>query len=110
MMYIFCGDFNPPHAGHAAIIRAILYDKNPDKILILPFSENAKNCNISTEHRLKMLDIFVKDIRDKRVVVDDFFLQNDEILLKNVEEYLEKNFSETRKYVFGSDQMAHFSV
>jgi nicotinic acid mononucleotide adenylyltransferase len=36
MIYVFGAAFDPPHAGHAAIIRALLYFQKPEKILVIP--------------------------------------------------------------------------
>lgn len=59
MIYIFGGAFDPPHVGHAAIVKSILAKKHPEKIIIIPSSaRNDKNYAVSDEHRLKMLRIF----------------------------------------------------
>ncbi len=105
MIYVFGGAFDPPHAGHAAIIRAILYKKNPEKIIILPknnFEKFTKN-----EHTMVMLDIFVRDIRDKRVVVDDFFLNQDivEPHIDEITDYIHKNYSDGVTFVFGFEKI-----
>lgn len=63
MIYILGGAFDPPHAGHSAIIRSVLHYKDPTQIIILPSGErNDKDYHVSNEHRLAMLDIFVSEI------------------------------------------------
>ena len=60
MIYILGGAFDPPHAGHSAIVKSILHYKNPEKIIIIPSGKrDDKNYRVSDEHRLAMLDIFV---------------------------------------------------
>ncbi len=60
MIYILGGAFDPPHAGHSAIVRSILHYKNPNKIIIIPSGKrDDKSYTVSDEHRLEMLDIFV---------------------------------------------------
>lgn len=108
MIYIFGGAFDPPHAGHAAIVRAILYKKNPEKIVIIPSSErDDKSYHTTDEHRMKMLDLFVRDIRDKRVIVDDYFVKNwkGEMIIRDVDEYATKTYGENIVHIFGTDTM-----
>ncbi len=77
MIYIFGGAFDPPHVGHTAIIKTLLAKKNPEKIIIIPSSERSdKQYAVSDVHRLAMLDIFVEEIHDPRVVVDRFFIEH----------------------------------
>jgi nicotinic acid mononucleotide adenylyltransferase len=102
MIYIFGAAFDPPHAGHSAIIRAILYHKTPEQIIIMPSGKrDDKNYHVSDEHRLAMLGIFVTEINDSihlaeqdfsssiteadglcrnnngsRVIIDDYFIKN----------------------------------
>ncbi len=76
MIYIFGGAFDPPHVGHTSIVKAILHYKNPEKIVIIPSSaRNDKKYSVSDEHRLVMLRIFVQEIDDDRVIIDDYFIQ-----------------------------------
>lgn len=59
MIYILGGAFDPPHAGHSAIVRSVLHHKNPDKIVIIPSGKrDDKSYAVSDEHRIAMLDIF----------------------------------------------------
>jgi nicotinic acid mononucleotide adenylyltransferase len=76
MIYILGGAFDPPHAGHSAIVRSILHFLSPDQIIILPSGKrNDKEYSISDEHRLAMIDIFVTEIADSRVIRDDYFIR-----------------------------------
>lgn len=112
MIYIFGGAFDPPHAGHATIIRTILAFKKPDKIVIIPSSErNDKAYHTTDEHRLKMLELFVQDIGDKRVIIDDFFVKNwkDEMITKDVDEYARKTYGDEIIHIFGTDTMETMS-
>ena len=75
MIYILGGAFDPPHAGHSAIVRSILHYKNPEKIVIIPSGQrDDKSYSVNDVHRLAMLRIFCDEIADARVIVDDFFL------------------------------------
>lgn len=37
---------------------------------------NDKTYNVSDDHRLAMLDIFVREIDDERLMIDDHFVKN----------------------------------
>ncbi len=63
MIYIFWAAFDPPHAGHSAIIRAVLHYKNPSAIIIMPSGKrDDKTYHVSDEHRLAMLRIFCDEL------------------------------------------------
>ncbi len=75
MIYIFGGAFDPPHVGHAAIIKTLLAKKHPEKVILIPSSErNDKSYAVSDAHRLAMLEIFVRELDDERVILDSYFL------------------------------------
>lgn len=75
MIYIFGGAFDPPHIGHTAIVKSLLAKKHPEKIVIIPSSErDDKKYSASDEHRLQMLEIFVSEIADDRLILDDYFI------------------------------------
>lgn len=77
MIYIFGAAFDPPHVGHSAIVRTLLYYKNPKKIILIPSGKrNDKSYNVSDEQRLMMLEMFVSEIGDERVITDDYFVKN----------------------------------
>ena len=106
MIYILGGAFDPPHAGHSAIVRSILHYKNPNKIIIIPSGKrDDKSYTVSDEHRLEMLDIFVWDIADARVIVDDYFLTkwDAEMISKDVDLYAREQYGEDICHIFGTD-------
>lgn len=56
---VFGGAFDPPHVGHLGIISAILNASAADRVLLVPSGERAdKTHSATTEHRLRMLEIF----------------------------------------------------
>lgn len=106
MIYIFGGAFDPPHIGHASIIRAILHYKKPDKIVIIPSSQrDDKTYHVSDEHRLKMLELFVEELRDERVILDDFFVKNwhGEMITRDVDQYAREKYGPDLVHIFGVD-------
>lgn len=106
MIYIFGGAFDPPHVGHTAIVKALLAKKIAEKIIIIPSSErDDKRYSVSDEHRLAMLEIFLREIDDPRVVLDDSFIRNwrGEMITKDVDLYAKEKYGEDIIHVFGSD-------
>lgn len=70
MIYILGGAFDPPHAGHSAMVRSILHHRNPNKIIIIPSGKrNDKSYAVSDEHRIAMLRIFCDEINDSTAFV-----------------------------------------
>lgn len=108
MIYIFGGAFDPPHVWHAAIVKSILAKKHPEKIIIIPSSaRNDKNYAVSDDHRLAMLRIFVDEIDDERVLIDEYFLNNweGEMITKDVDLYCQKEYGEDIIHIFGTDTL-----
>lgn len=106
MIYIFGWAYDPPHAWHAAIIRSILHYKNPEKIIILPSgNRNDKKYNVSPEHRIHMLGIFVSEIADPRVTVDDYFLRewDGEMITRDVDIYCHEQYGDHICHIFWTD-------
>ncbi|GAB0174476.1 MAG: hypothetical protein HHAS10_03550 [Candidatus Altimarinota bacterium] len=109
MIYIFGGAFDPPHVGHTAILKSLLAKKHPEKIIILPSSErDDKKYSVSDEHRLAMLDIFVSELNDSRVILDDYFVKywKGEMITKDVDFYVQEKYGADIVHVFGSDTIS----
>ncbi len=106
MVYVFWAAFDPPHVWHTAIIRAILYYKNPEKIIILPSGKrNDKSYHVSDEHRLVMLEIFTAEISDPRVIIDNYFVTKwiGEMITKDVDIYAREKYGNDIIHIFWSD-------
>ena len=58
-----------------------------------------------------MLNIFVSEIDDERVIVDDFFIQNWkwEMITKDVDLYCQKKYGDDIVHIFGTDTIASMS-
>ena len=90
-------------------MRALIAHKNPEKIIIIPSSErDDKKYHISDEHRLALLDIFVREIDDSRVMVDDYFIRNwkGEMITRDVDTYARDTYGADIIHVFGTDTIA----
>ena len=60
---IFGGAFNPPHLDHASIIGTLLKQFPCDEIWVMPSADrHDKTIGVSGEHRLKMIEIFIKEL------------------------------------------------
>ena len=108
MIYIFGGAFDPPHIWHNAIVRSILYFKNPEKIVIIPSGErNDKWYHVSMEHRTNMCEIFVSEFKDKRVIFDPHFLHFEwEMITRDVDVYAREKYGTDIVHVFGTDTLS----
>lgn len=107
MIYVFWAAFDPPHAGHAAIIRALLHFQNPEKILVIPSGpRNDKVYNISNEHRIALCEQFVRELSDERVILDtEFITWEDEMITKDVDQYVQKKYGSCI-HIFGTDTIS----
>lgn len=106
MIYILGGAFDPPHVGHAAIVRALLYFRDPQKIVIMPSGKrNDKEYSTSDEDRLALLEIFVNEIGDPRLLIDDYFISEWkwEMITRDVDEYVQKKYGKDVCHIFGTD-------
>ncbi len=106
MIYILGWAYDPPHAWHAAILRSLLHYRDPEKIIILPSGKrDDKFYSVSDEHRLAMLDIFVSDIADARVIIDDYFVREweREMITRDVDIYARRQYGEDICHIFGTD-------
>lgn len=109
MIYIFWGAFDPPHSGHSAIVRTLLHYHQPEMIVLLPsWARDDKEYNISDEHRLKLLRIFLRDIHDPRVIVDDYFIRDWqwEMITRDVDQYARQKYGDDIVHIFGTDTIA----
>ncbi len=109
MIFIFGWAFDPPHVGHTAIIKSLLAKKHPEKIIIIPSSErDDKKYSVTDEHRLEMLRIFINEINDSRVEIDDYFVQNwkGEMITRDVDIYAKKRYWSDIVHVFWTDTLS----
>lgn len=112
MIALFGGAFDPPHIWHAVIVKSILAKKNPEKFVLIPSSErNDKSYHVSDDHRLAMLDLFVREIGDPRVIVDDYFLKKweGEMITRDVDEYCRKKYGRDIFHIFWADTIERMS-
>ena len=59
------------------------------------------------EHRLAMLRIFVDEIADERVVIDDYFVRNwkGEMITRDVDLYAREKYGDDIVHIFGTDTL-----
>lgn len=106
MIYIFWAAFDPPHVGHSAIIRALLHFRDPEKIILIPSGKrNDKIYHTDDVHRTAMLEIFLHEIDDDRVVIDEYFMRDWqwEMTTKDIDTYAREKYAEDIIHVFGTD-------
>ena len=65
---------------------------------------NDKSYSIDNIHRRELCTIFLEEINDARVVLDDeFFSWTEEMITKDVDIYVRKKYGEDIVHVFGTD-------
>ncbi len=112
MIYIIGGAFDPPHVGHTAIVRALLHFRSPLQIVIIPSGKrDDKSYCVSDEDRMNMLEIFVWEINDPRVIIDDYFIHEWkwEMITRDVDKYVREKYREESIHIFGTDTIPSMS-
>ncbi len=87
-------------------MKSVLAKKHPEKIVLIPSSErDDKKYSAADLYRLAMLDIFVREIDDERVIIDDYFIRNwkGEMITKDVDLYAKEKYGEDIIHIFGTD-------
>lgn len=112
---VFGGSFNPVHLGHIYLAQAFYESLSLDKCLLTP----AKYSPLKSEqdlqhyaedfHRLKMLEIAIKDF--PYFEIENFELQNDRISFTiNTLKYLRNKYSDSEFFLLiGTDQYNNFN-
>lgn len=60
---IYGGAFNPPHVGHAAVIKMVLEKFPCDEIWVIPSADRRdKKVGTDGEHRLRMVELMVNSL------------------------------------------------
>lgn len=63
---VFGGTFDPPHAGHAYVIRTVMKEICPDRLLVIPAGispgKQLKDEAASPQHRMQMCSLTFSDI------------------------------------------------
>lgn len=68
---------------------------------------NDKSYHISDEHRLNLLQIFVQEIGNERVVVDNYFIYEwqGEMITRDVDNYARAKYGNDITHIFGTDTL-----
>lgn len=92
---VFGSAFDPPTLGHADAIDSIMESPEKfDKILLVPSYSHAFGKQMTEySHRIEMLNVFTKDLRDSRVATCD----------------IEPQLSQQNKAVYTFDVLSHLS-
>ncbi len=75
---IFGGSFNPIHNTHLRIIDDVLNKKLVDEVWVLPCRDHPFNKKFeSAEHRVSMIKLAIKGMRNKKVKICDLELKSE---------------------------------
>lgn len=100
----FGGSFNPPTNAHINLAKKTLKQCKLDKIILIPMNDNYQKPNLAkAEHRLKMLEIACKNI--KNIETSDIELKiNKELSTIEAFTLIEQNYPDDEKYfIMGAD-------
>lgn len=108
---VFGGTFNPIHIGHVNVIRSVLKELKPDKLILMPthIPPHKNACDLaSDEHRLEMCRLTAAEFAS--VTVDDYELQNSgRSYTVSTMEHLRQIYPKDELYfVMGSDMTKTF--
>lgn len=77
--------------------------------MMIPSSmRDDKSYHVSDSERLDMLRLFVEDVADDRLILDDYFLKNwkEEMVTRDVDTYAREKYGEDISHIFGTDTIA----
>ncbi|MDD2908014.1 MAG: nicotinate-nicotinamide nucleotide adenylyltransferase [Candidatus Gracilibacteria bacterium] len=108
---IYGGAFNPPTIGHFEVINKLLTKKIVEKIIFSPDGQRKdKDYKISSEDRIKMMQVFFEELRNKGLNVDfeDYFLKNPgNTTTMEVENYFKDKLGFQATHIFGIDTITN---
>lgn len=111
---ILGGSFDPIHLGHVLIINKAIKDLNLDKFLVIPTCNNPwKDSTYTTiNHRLKMIDIALKDIEQASIDYTEINSKSDDknYTIDTILELKKKYQNDQLFFVMGMDQASKFHL
>lgn len=104
---IYWGAFNPPTIWHKLVIEKLLTQNEVSKIIFSPdWERRDKNYQINSTDRIKMLQIFFTELKQRWLNVDfeDYFLKNPwNTTTMEVEKYFSNKLWFNPHHIFGID-------
>jgi len=107
---IYWGAFNPPTIWHKLVIEKLLTQNKVSKIIFSPdWTRKDKDYKISDENRIKMLQIFFAELKQRWLNVDfeDYFLKKSwNTTTMEVENYFTNKLWFSPHHIFGIDTIS----
>lgn len=107
---VYGGGFDCPHLAHEGMLRAIVHDMKPTRIIIVPSGPREdKVYKVALEHRAAILDLFAQDLADLKVELCSEFMMSRETdgTTIGVDRYFREKFGHSPTQVFGTDVIPH---
>ncbi|MDD2870412.1 MAG: nicotinate-nicotinamide nucleotide adenylyltransferase [Candidatus Gracilibacteria bacterium] len=110
---IYGGSFNPPTLGHIQVVKGVLEHTDIKKIIVAPSGDRLdKSHNIEHNNRKKLIEIFIKVLKESGVNVDlDLYFfegKNNGITTTLQEEkYFKQKLGLEPTFIYGSDVVTH---
>ena len=110
---LFGGGFDPVHRAHIQMAKMAADQLSLDSVRWIPAGNPAhKEIHTSAKHRLKMLQIALKNLKDERMVIDQRELSKSiskpsytcETIRSLMKDFPKKNFF----WILGEDQLLNF--
>ncbi len=106
---VFGGCFNPVHKAHMEIAKKLISEGYVDKVIFVPTGPNYdKEGLVLYEHRLKMLELMIKD--DKDLLVSKIGSTEAGKFTYMVLDELSKLFDAKLYFICGTDNLAEFDT
>ena len=105
---MFGGSFNPVHLGHIKITKRLIDEGIIDKVVFVPVGDAyEKEALISAEHRLKMVELAIKDIPNMEV--SDFEVRKGSAYSYETLDYLQDKYPGAQIIlIMGADNYKEF--
>jgi len=108
---VFGAAFDPPHNGHQLMVETVLKLGLADGVWLLPAKRHPFSKQLTpASHRLAMLQLFIANLNDSRVRVEEYELHQDStsFTYKTLQALKVANPSIKFSFLIGSDNLAQF--
>ncbi len=111
MLIVYGGAFNPPTIAHYEVVKKVVEQLNPQKIIFMPVADHYdKKDLIECHHRINMLNILAKKI-DSNVIVSDIEKHQEKFrgTLHTLDEVADKYKTTSIGFIIGADNLLEIS-
>ncbi len=109
MIALFGGSFDPVHIGHIKIIEKAVKHYNLEKAKFIPAyqSKLKKDCHASAEHRVRMLELAIKN--KPFLEISDYEIRTRNSYTINTINHFKKKLKQNPVFIIGTDALLELS-